>query len=129
MRFFPDLLVMLLLAVLYGCGIGGGGLLVVYLTLVRGVSQGDAQALNLFFYIVASSASALLLMRRRTVNLRLVLLCSLAGIPGVAFGSLLRRVLSVTLLRRIFGGMLILTGASVFLAKRKKEEEPPHSPR
>ena len=60
-----DLAVFLLLGILYGCGMGGGGLLVVYLTLVRGMAQGDAQALNLFFYIAASLVSAFILLKKR----------------------------------------------------------------
>lgn len=116
-----DFVVMLLLAVLYGCGMGGGGLLVVYLTLVRGISQADAQSLNLFFYIIASTASAFILLKKRNVNYRLVILCALAGIPGAYFGSILRQVISVSLLRKIFGVMLILTGLSVFVSKSGKQ--------
>ncbi|MBE6598814.1 MAG: sulfite exporter TauE/SafE family protein [Ruminococcaceae bacterium] len=117
-----DILIMLLLAALYGCGMGGGGLLVVYLTMFRGMAQADAQALNLFFYVIASTASAFVLLKRRNINYRLVILCSLAGIPGAYLGSLLRRVISVVLLKKIFGAMLIVTGVSVFLSKNKGKE-------
>lgn len=118
-----DIIVMLLLAILYGCGMGGGGLLVVYLTMFRGMPQGDAQALNLFFYIIASTASAFILLKKRNVNPRLIILCALSSIPGAYLGSLLRRAISTVLLRKIFGGMLILTGVSVFFSKTKKREE------
>lgn len=117
-----DLAVLLLLGILYGCGMGGGGLLVVYLTLVRGMAQGDAQALNLFFYVIASTASAFFLLKKRDVNPRLILLCALSGIPGALLGSLLRRIISVALLQKIFGGMLVVTGISVFFSKRKKND-------
>ncbi len=116
-----DILIMLLLAALYGCGMGGGGLLVVYFTLLRGMAQADAQALNLFFYVIASTASAAILLRKRKIDPRLVVLCSLAGIPGAYLGSLLRQLISVALLRKIFGVMLIITGVSVFFSKSKEK--------
>ncbi len=114
-----DILIFLLLAILYGCGMGGGGLLVVYLTMFRGVAQADAQALNLFFYVIASTAAAFILLRKRRIDGRLVVLCSLSSIPGAYMGSLLRRVISVVLLRKMFGVMLIVTGVAVFLSKSK----------
>ena len=115
-------IIFLLLAILYGCGMGGGGLLVVYLTMACGMAQGDAQALNLFFYVIASTSSALLLLRRRAVDPRLVMLCAAAGIPGAYFGSVLREMISVGLLQKIFGVLLVVTGASVFFSGAKSKE-------
>ena len=114
-----DLAVMLLLGALYGCGMGGGGLLVVYLTLVRHMPQSDAQALNLFFYIVASTSAAFLLLKKRKITPLLILICALSGIPGAYWGSILRKIISVTFLQKIFGAMLVLTGVSVFFSKNK----------
>ena len=125
MKTVIDFAVFVLLAVLYGCGMGGGGLLVVWLTMIRGMGQADAQALNLFFYVAASTASACILLKKRNVSSRLVILCALAGIPGAHLGSLLRRVISVTLLRKVFGVMLVVTGVSVFLSKSRGTENPP----
>ncbi len=117
-----DLAVMALLAVLYGSGMGGGGLLVVYLTLVRQMGQADAQALNLFFYIAASTASSFFLLKKRNLHYPVVLICSLAGIPGAFCGSLLRKMISTTLLRHLFGAMLVATGASILFSKRPQNE-------
>jgi len=116
-----DLAVMLLLGTLYGCGMGGGGLLVVYLTMVCGMAQGDAQALNLYFYIIASTSAAFILLKQRKVNPLLIVICALSGIPGAYLGSLLRKMISVTLLQKIFGTMLVLTGVSVFFSKKREE--------
>ncbi len=115
-----DLAVFLLLGILYGCGMGGGGLLVVYLTLVRGMAQGDAQALNLFFYIAASLASAFILLKKRKINAHLVAICALVALPGAFYGSLLRKAISVGLLRKIFGALLAATGVFVLFQKNRQ---------
>lgn len=120
-NFVLDLVVLLLLAVLYGCGMGGGGLLVAYLTLIRGMGQTDAQALNLFFYIISSAVSAFFLLKKRNLNPLLVVLCALSGIPGAYLGSVLRRRVSIALLQKLFGVMLILTGVSVFFSREKTD--------
>jgi len=118
MKSIIDMSVMLILGMLYGCGMGGGGLLVVYLTMFCGMAQTDAQALNLFYYVVASTAAAFVILKHRNVNYSLVTICSLAGIPGAYAGSLLRKIISVTMLRHIFGVVLIITGVSVFISKQ-----------
>lgn len=120
---FIDLAVMLLLGILYGCGMGGGGLLVVYLTTVRDMGQGDAQALNLFFYIVSALTSALILLRKREIKPSLVLICAASGLPGVYLGSVIRKMISVTLLQKIFGAMLVITGITVLFGKKTPEEK------
>ena len=115
-----DLAVFLLLGILYGCGMGGGGLLVVYLTLIRGMAQGDAQALNLFFYIAASLSSASILLKKRKINPLLVAVCAFAALPGAFYGSILRKAISTELLQKIFGVLLSATGVFVLFQKNRQ---------
>ena len=46
-----------IIALLSGMGIGSGGLLVIYLTLLEKVPQLTAQGINLLFFIFASASS------------------------------------------------------------------------
>ena len=57
MNIVIDILAGILIGTLTGMGIGGGGLLVIYLTAVRGMPQLSAQGCNLLFFIFAASAS------------------------------------------------------------------------
>ena len=52
-----DILATLLVATLSGMGLGSGGLMVIYLTLIRHVSQLPAQGFNLLFFLFASASS------------------------------------------------------------------------
>ena len=54
MNIVIDILAGILIGTLTGMGIGGGGLLVIYLTAVRGMQQLSAKACNLLFFIFAA---------------------------------------------------------------------------
>ncbi len=116
-----DLLAALAIAVLSGMGVGSGGLLVIYLTLVRDAPQLTAQGLNLLFYLFSAGASLFVHAKRRNLRGRLILLLAMSGIVGSYFGASLAPTLDPTLLRRLFGGMLILSGSIILLRGRKKE--------
>lgn len=114
------LLASFLAAILSGLGVGSAGIFVLYLTLIAGFPQAEAQALNLLFFLLSAGASLLLHARERRIPLRVVLFLTLCAIPGAFAGSYLVRVLDADLLRRLFGGMLVVTGLPVLLARTKK---------
>ncbi len=116
-----EVLIELFIAVLSGMGLGGGGLLVIYLTLVLEQEQLIAQGANLVFFIATASVSTFLSIRRGRIVWREVLPLIIAGIPLSLLGAALAGAISSTLLRRIFGGMLAVGGGisllSVFFKK------------
>ncbi len=115
---FVDLLVLFILAVAVGAGVGGGGLLVVYLTLCRGFEQLPAQAINLAFFIVAALSSALFQAKNRTLpNPRLIAITALSALPGVFLGSRIRDSISSDSLKIFFGLFLIV---AAFLVLRRE---------
>ena len=107
---FVDMMAALFMGALSGMGIGGGGLLVIYLTLIRGAEQINAQGINLYFFVFASIAALFIHCRKRRINYSLVLLLSALGMPVSLFGGLLASVTDPYLLRKIFGVMLIIAG-------------------
>ena len=112
-----EFLISLAIATLSGLGIGSGGLLVIYLTLVRDIPQLIAQGLNLLFFIFASSASVVFNFKRRRISAGLVLLMGSAGVLGAFWGTRLALIIDEDVTRKIFGTMLILSGISVFFKK------------
>lgn len=115
---FLDLLVLFILAVAVGAGVGGGGLLVAYLTLYRGFDQLPAQAVNLAFFIVAALSSALFQAKNRTLpHPRLIAVTALSALPGVFLGSRIRDGISSDSLGMFFGLFLIFTA---FLVLRRE---------
>ena len=120
---FPSLLITLaaafVAAVLSGLGIGSAGLFVLYLTLIAGYSQPEAQALNLLFFILSAGAALLLHIRERTIPWRVVLFLTVCAVPGALAGSYLVRILDASLIRKLFGGMLIITGLPTLFSRKR----------
>ena len=104
-------------AVLSGLGVGSAGIFVLYLTLVAGYAQPEAQALNLLFFLLSAGSALLLHVRERRIPARVVLFLAACAIPGAMVGSYLVRVLDAELLRRLFGGMLVVTGLPQLLKR------------
>lgn len=105
-----DAIVSAAVAALSGMGVGSGGLLVVWLTRADGLGQVEAQGANLLFFLFASAASCAVNLRLRRVGAGTAVLLAAGGVVGAVLGACLASVLDPTLLRRLFGGMLLVTG-------------------
>ena len=119
---FVTLIAAFFAAILSGLGIGSAGLFVLYLTLIAGYDQPEAQALNLLFFILSAGAALLLHIRERKIPWRVVLFLIACAIPGALVGSSLVRMLDATLIRKLFGGMLVVTGVPTLLSKERKKK-------
>jgi uncharacterized membrane protein YfcA len=115
-----------LCAILSGLGIGSAGLFVLYLTFIAGYAQPEAQATNLLFFLLSAGAALLLHIRDRKIPWRTVGFLILCALPGAFLGAYLVRILNASLIRRLFGGMLVATGIPVLL--RKNPKAPKNSP-
>ena len=107
-------------AALSGMGVGGGGLFVIFLTLFTDLSHLTVQGINLLFFLFSSSASLFFHLKKRRLFWGVILIMSLAGLVGAAAGSFLALSLPSHVLRRLFGGMLTLSGLVVLCKNRKK---------
>jgi uncharacterized membrane protein YfcA len=111
-------------ALLSGMGVGSAGLFILYLTLVAGYPQPQAQALNLLFFILSAGSAMLCHARTRRIPPKLVALLILCALPGSVLGNHLVNILDAALIRKLFGGMLIVTGLpSLLRGKREKREQ------
>ncbi len=109
-----------IIAALAGMGVGGGGLLVIWLTLVSGMPQLEAQGINLLFFIFASAASLLHHLKNRKPNLKITLIIAASGMVGTFFGYAAASAVTPDFLRKCFGALMIFSGISVFFKKNKE---------
>lgn len=107
---FLNMLAGILTAILAGLGVGGGGLLVIYLVFVLSVEQLQAQGMNLAFYLFASAASLAVHYKKRHINWKLALICAAAGIVGSFIGVKIVDVVDPFWVRKAFGAFLAISG-------------------
>lgn len=113
-----DIIAGIFISTLSGMGIGGGGLLVLYLVFVRNMAQPSAQGLNLMFFIAASLSALLYHFKKRKIDKKLLVLLIIPGIIGAVIGSLLANVIDPLLIRKIFGWLSVISGAIVLIDKK-----------
>ena len=114
----------LLTGILSGWGIGGGSLLVIYMTAVAGLGQLEAQGINLLYFIPTSFSALVTHVKSRLVDWRAAIPAIIAGAPTTLVTALVAATIDVWLLKKIFGAFLILIGVSeLFRKSRKKAQE------
>ena len=106
--------------VLSGFGVGGGTLLLLWLTLVQGMGQFQAGGVNLVYFISCALPALWGHFRQGLVEKKAALWCILAGVPACAAGAFLASQLEVELLRRIFGVFLLVVGIRELFSKSEK---------
>ena len=102
--------------VLGGMGLGGGTLLIPLLTILLGVEQKTAQAINLVSFIPMSALSLAFHFKNGLVKTKGA---AFAIVPAAVFsllGALLAAKLPPMALKRVFGGFLILIAFMQFLS-------------
>ena len=83
-------------------GVGGGTLIVPFLTLAAGFSQPAAEATSLLVILPTAIAGSLTLRRRKVGDLGLALRFGLVGAVGSVLGALLALALPADTLRVVF---------------------------
>ena len=113
----------LLTGVISGFGIGGGSLLILYLTSFAGIDQYIAGGIILLYFICCAPAALISHIRNHLVEKKAVILCTLAGILTSLGAAWLASVIHVDLLRRIFGVLLLYIGVQELFCKKPEKED------
>lgn len=96
--------------ILSGMGVGGGTLMVIYLTMFGQGSQQGAQGVNLLYFLPCAAASVWMHIKNGFIDKKAAVFAAAGGIPLAAAGALLASLLDGMLLRRLFGALLLFTG-------------------
>lgn len=99
-----------IIAALSGMGVGGGGLFVVFLAIFTDTPQIIAQGINLLFFIFSAGSAICVHLSKRQIFGTAVLTMALFGVAGAILGSLLSSVINQSILRKLFGIMLVISG-------------------
>jgi uncharacterized protein len=94
-------------------GVGGGTLIVPFLTLAVGFSQHSVEATSLLVILPTAVVGSLALRRRGVGDLRLALRFGVVGAIGSVLGALLALALPASTLRLVFAIFIGLVGLRV----------------
>lgn len=108
------------LGFLAGLGTGGGSLLILWLTLGLGMEQNMARPINLMFFIPSAIIACLFRWRQGKLDFPKVLPAIVAGCASAAAFTLLSARMDTNLIKKLFGGLLILTGFRELFYRRRK---------
>ena len=109
--------------VLSGFGVGGGTLLLVYFTAVAGVDQHLAQGINLLYFLPAGLLALPAHIKNGYVEKKALLPCITAGLTCAALCAWAATGLEADLLRKLFGGFLVLIGLRELLGRGQGQEK------
>ncbi len=103
-------------------GMGGGGVLLIFLTLFLGTEQLRAQGINLLFFLPCGLLAVLIYAAKKQIKLKPVLFMWLGGLPASAVGAFVARVADTSVLSKLFAIFLIIFGLFQLFAKDVKSE-------
>lgn len=106
--------------VLGSMGLGGGAVLIIYLTLFTETEQLTAQGINLLFFIPTALLAVIIYAVKKKIRWKLTLRLSFWGLLGAALGLSLTSFLGGGLTAKLFGGLLIIMGLTEIFKRNDK---------
>ena len=123
MSYIIYVLIGLTAGIISGLGIGGGTILIPALTLIYGLPQQQAQNVNLIYFIPTAIVALISHVKSGNIEKGPVKKLILFGVIGAVAGSFIAVNMNPDLLRRFFGGFLLVMGIYEFSRKGKKNEK------
>lgn len=115
-----DIISGILSGMLSSMGFGGGGILILYLSLYKNIPQLTAQGINLLFFIPSALLALILHTKHKLVEWKLAFKMMLSGIAGTIVGLLILNQLDNNIIKKIFSVILVLMGLKGLFSKDKK---------
>ena len=104
------LLVGAVLGFLSGLGVGGGSLLLLWLTLVMDVDQPTARVMNLLFFLPCALVATAFRWKQSKPNWQLTLPAVGAALLGAFLGNRFGPSLDMDILKKVLGVLFLITG-------------------
>ena len=101
-----EIVVGIISGIISGTGMGGGTILILFLSAFAGIEQHIAQATNIIFFIPTAVASIIVSAKQNLINFKICIVIALSGIIGALIGAKTANIIDTTILKKIFGVFL-----------------------
>lgn len=99
-----------LLGFLAGLGVGGGSILVLWLTVILGLDPQTARGINLLFFIPCAVTASFFRWKQGDIPWKQILPGILCGCLASAVFSMIGTTINTDTIKKLFGALLIFTG-------------------
>lgn len=103
-------------------GMGGGGVLLIYLTAIAGVEQLQAQGINLLFFLPCGLLAVAVYALKKQIKWKTVFKMWIGGALGAGLGYFCAKIIDTAWLSKIFALFLILYGLLQLFAKNDSQD-------
>ena len=108
------------LGFLAGLGVGGGSLLILWLTLILGLDHITARGINLLFFIPTAVIASLFRWKQGSLQLARILPAVIGGCIAASLFTIVSKHVQPEFIRTLFGLLLIVTGIRELFYRPRK---------
>ena len=109
------ILIGIISGIVTGLGMGGGSILILFLTIFMNVAQHTSQAANLIFFIPTSISAIYVYIKNKNVDSKIGLKLLYTVIIGAIIGSYLTKFIESSSLKKYFGMFILIVGVIDFI--------------
>lgn len=112
---FVSLIVATILGTLAGLGIGGGSLLMLWLTLVLDIPYETARLTNLLFFLPGAAVATYMRAKEKAISPKRIWPSMVVGCLAAAAAGFAGSYIELSLLKKLFGVFLLVVGVRELL--------------
>lgn len=105
-----------LTGLLASLGVGGGMVLIIWFTAIMGMSQLEAQGINLLFFLPIALLSVIIHRKNGLISFKELVPLVITGVLGAAAGSFAAKLMGSELLGKIFAVFILVIGVKELLS-------------
>ncbi len=118
-----DIIAGFLSGIIGSMGMGGGGILLIYLSVFKDTKQLKAGGINLIFFIPIAVLSLIIYTVKKQIKWKTTAIISAVGILGAFLGTTLAGVIGNKWLGKIFGIFILFLGIIELIRPQNKKDE------